>query len=110
MSEYSSWSDVKRRRRELHPDVSDADWEARKQAARIAADAYELGYLMRERREQLGLTQAQVAAKLGMSQARVSQIEHGEIHNLGTIHTYAAALGARVTLGLEYDDQRNAAA
>lgn len=36
---YSSWSEVKRVLREAHPEVSDAEWETRKQAARTAADA-----------------------------------------------------------------------
>jgi transcriptional regulator with XRE-family HTH domain len=69
-----------------------------------------LGHHLRELREELGFTQAQVAARLGMSQARVSQIEHGEIHHLETMRVYAAALGARVTLTLEYGDRTIGAA
>ncbi|MER6356273.1 helix-turn-helix transcriptional regulator [Streptomyces sp. NPDC001634] len=57
-----------------------------------------------------GLTQAQVAATVGISQARVSQIERGEIHNLETMRTYAAALGARITVSIEYGDRTIGAA
>jgi hypothetical protein len=45
-----------------------------------------------------------------MSQARVSQVEHGEIHNIDTMRAYAAALGARISMHLEYDDETIAAA
>ncbi|MGP3968417.1 helix-turn-helix domain-containing protein [Streptomyces sp. 6N223] len=110
MTVYSDWEDVKRRMRELHAEISDEEWQAREEAARIATDAYVLGYHLKELREKLGLTGSQVAAKLGMSLARVSQIEHGEIHNLDTMRTYAAALGARITLRLEYDEEAIAAA
>jgi DNA-binding XRE family transcriptional regulator len=110
MTEFSDWEDVKRRMRAQRPDMSDEEWEAGEKLARIATDAYVLGYHLRELREKLGLTQAQVAARLGMSQARVSQVEHGEIHNLDTMRAYAAALGARITLHLEYDDKTIAAA
>ncbi|NED00771.1 helix-turn-helix transcriptional regulator, partial [Streptomyces sp. SID6648] len=58
-----------------------------------------------EIREEQGLTQAQVAASVGISQARVSQIERGEIHHLETMRTYAAALGARITVSIEYGDR-----
>ncbi|MER6747020.1 helix-turn-helix domain-containing protein [Streptomyces fungicidicus] len=102
MSQYSSWAEVKRRIRENQPEVPDAAWEARKQAARTATDAYVVGHHLREIREEQGLTQGQVAASVGISQARVSQIERGEIHNLETMRAYAEALGARITVTIEY--------
>ncbi|GAB2798259.1 helix-turn-helix domain-containing protein [Streptomyces daliensis] len=103
MSEHSSWDEVKGRMRERSAPVSETEWESRKQAARLATEAYVLGHHLRELREEQGLTQAQVAASLGISQARVSQVERGEIHQLETMCTYAAALGAKVTLALEYE-------
>ncbi|MER7397609.1 helix-turn-helix transcriptional regulator [Streptomyces sp. NPDC000151] len=105
MTGHSSWAEVKRRMREAHPEVTDAEWESRKQAARTATEAYVLGYHLRRIREEQGRTQAQIAAAVGVSQARVSQIERGEIHNLETMRTYAAALGARITLSIEYGDR-----
>lgn len=102
MSQYSSWAEVKRRIRENQPEVPDAEWESRKQAARTATDAYVVGHRLREIREEQGLTQGQVAASVGISQARVSQIERGEIHNLETMRAYAEALGARITVTIEY--------
>lgn len=105
MSQYSSWAEVKRRMRENQPEVSDAEWESRKQAARTATEAHVLGHHLREIREEQGLTQAQVAGAVGISQARVSQVERGEIHNLETMRTYAQALGARITVTIEYGDR-----
>jgi len=110
MTQYSSWDDVKRRRREQHPEVTDAEWAQRKQAARLGTEAYVLGHHLRELREMLELSQAQVAASLGISQARVSQIERGEVHNLETMQTYAAGLGAKLTLTLEYQGRTFGAA
>ncbi|MGY1499751.1 helix-turn-helix domain-containing protein [Streptomyces sp. QTS52] len=105
MNQYSSWAEVKPRMRENQPEVSDAEWESRKQAARTATEAHVLGHHLREIREEQGLTQNQVAGLVGISQARVSQIERGEIHNLETMRTYAEALGARVTVTIEYGDR-----
>jgi DNA-binding XRE family transcriptional regulator len=110
MSRHSSWAEVKRRMREAHPEVSEAEWEARRQAARTATEAHVLGHHLREIREEQGLTQAQVAASVGITQARVSQIERGEIHNLETMRTYAAALGAKITVPIEYGDRTIGAA
>ncbi|GGZ26470.1 helix-turn-helix domain-containing protein [Streptomyces poonensis] len=110
MSGYSSWTEVKRRLREAHPGTSDAQWEARRQAARTSTEAYVLGSHLREIREEQGLTQAQVAASVGISQARVSQIERGEISDLETVRTYAAVLGARITVSIEYGDRADGAA
>ncbi|WP_309484199.1 helix-turn-helix domain-containing protein [Streptomyces himalayensis] len=70
MTQYSSWAEVKRRMRENQPEVSDAEWESRKQAARTATEAHVVGYHLREIREEQGLTQGQVAQSLGISQAR----------------------------------------
>ncbi|WP_424211242.1 helix-turn-helix domain-containing protein [Streptomyces sp. BI20] len=110
MSGYVSWTEAKRRRREAHPEISDAEWAAREQRARTATQALVLGHHLRELREEQGLTQAAVAEAVGISQARVSQIERGEIHNLETMRSYAAALGARVVVSLEYGDRTIGAA
>ncbi|MDX3453684.1 hypothetical protein PV396_17275 [Streptomyces sp. ME02-8801-2C] len=58
MSQYSGWAQVKRRMREKQPEVSDAEWESRKQAARTATEAHVLGHRPREVREGLSITRA----------------------------------------------------
>ncbi|MCN9242885.1 hypothetical protein NGF19_19140 [Streptomyces sp. RY43-2] len=47
MSGHSSWAGVKRQVREAHPEVSDAEWVARRQVARTATEAYVLGHHLR---------------------------------------------------------------
>lgn len=54
MGQYSSWAEVKRRMRENQPDVSDAEWESRRQAARTATEAYVVDHRLREIREEQG--------------------------------------------------------
>ncbi len=39
-----------------------------------------------------------MAGALGVSQARVSQIEHGHIDGLDTLRAYAEVLGAEVSI------------
>lgn len=110
MGQYSNWAEAKRRIRENQAGTSDVEWESRKQAARTATEAYVVGHHLREIREEQGLTQTQVAKLLGISQARVSQIERGEIHHLETMRSYAEALGARITVTIEYGDRTVGAA
>jgi transcriptional regulator with XRE-family HTH domain len=54
------------------------------------------GYQLAQLRKNSGLTQAQVAAAMGISQARVSQIEHGKITELDAVRAYIEALGGTV--------------
>jgi DNA-binding XRE family transcriptional regulator len=100
-----SWRETKAKMREARLDIGDAEWAERKEVARRATEAYVVGYHLRELRLARGFTQAEVAERLGVSQARVSQIERGRIHNMEAIRAYAAGLGARVSLVIEWDDE-----
>ncbi|WP_308294620.1 helix-turn-helix transcriptional regulator [Streptomyces sp. JJ66] len=62
--------------------MSEEEWAAGQEEARVRTEAYVLGYHLRQIREEQGLTQADVATAVGVSQARVSQIERNEIHQL----------------------------
>lgn len=59
-------------------------------------------YRLRELREDAGLTQAQVAERIGVGQRQVSKIEHGDLDaaKIGTIRRYLEAVGG--SLSLEY--------
>jgi DNA-binding XRE family transcriptional regulator len=58
------------------------------------------------RREELGLTQTAVAARMGTSQSSVARIEAGEIDaRLSTVDRYAAAIGCRVVWELAPEDE-----
>jgi transcriptional regulator with XRE-family HTH domain len=53
-------------------------------------------------RRALGLSQTQVAARMGTSQSAVARLEAGELDvRLSTLERYAAALGQRLEINLE---------
>ncbi len=57
-----------------------------------------------ERRHSLGLSQTQVAARMGTSQSAVARIETGTSDVLlSTVERYASALGGRLGWTLEAD-------
>jgi predicted XRE-type DNA-binding protein len=73
--------------------------------ARAEGAAYEFGFQLKEVRRRSGLSQAQVAEKLGVSQNRVSQIERGQIEKtqIGTLMSYIEALGGLLTVSARHD-------
>ncbi|MEU7856847.1 helix-turn-helix transcriptional regulator [Nonomuraea sp. NPDC049141] len=95
MSPARRWQDIKAEAHRLHPEMAEPQRQA---AADARLDAYVAGYHLKELRKSLGKKQSEVAAALGISQARVSQIENGDLESmeLETIRAYAAALGGHV--------------
>ena len=67
---------------------------AERERSRAEMRAEQRGYQLAQLRKNAGLTQAQVAAVMGVTQARVSQIEHGKITEVdavaGTLRPSAA--------------------
>ena len=86
-----------------HP-VDRATVEEHKQRMLAEVRAYRL----RELREAAGLTQAEVAARIGVSQRQVSKIERGDLNNsrIGTIRGYLAAVGGDLIIEYETGDAR----
>jgi transcriptional regulator with XRE-family HTH domain len=58
-----------------------------------------------ELRKERGLSQADLAERLGVTQKRISAIERAEDLNLSTLERYVAALGGRLHAGIEFDDE-----
>ncbi|MGH3408729.1 MAG: helix-turn-helix transcriptional regulator [Streptosporangiaceae bacterium] len=99
MTSYHSWDEVQR---ELLTDRQIAESEQR--AQRLLAQVY--AYRLAEIRKRRGLTQTEVAHRMGVSQRRVSAIEHGaERATRTTLAAYAAALGGRLRLVAEFEDE-----
>jgi ribosome-binding protein aMBF1 (putative translation factor) len=78
--------------------------------AEIGAGARELlararGHQLAETRRHLGLAQKGIAAAMGLSVARVSQIEHGEVASFEVIARYVEALGGRLDLVADFGDR-----
>ncbi|MGC0423189.1 helix-turn-helix domain-containing protein [Embleya sp. AB8] len=97
------WQDVKADAHRVSPNLADPAVQSR---ARAELDAYVVGFQLKELRKSLGKTQTEVAAVLGVSQARVSQIETGDLDamELETLRSYAAALGGRLEVAVNIGD------
>lgn len=71
--------------------------ESQRLARELADDHLELIAALRAVREHLELSQAELGARMGVSQATVSAFESGESEpRLSTVRRYAHALGANV--------------
>jgi DNA-binding XRE family transcriptional regulator len=104
MSTYSKWSEVKEKGRELDPRTSEGQATGR-DAARERREAYVRGHQLAEMRTAVGITQTDLADALGVSQARISKIEHGEISGIDVIRAYVAALGGSVDVVARLGDR-----
>lgn len=91
-------SDVKAEACALDP-RSDAERAvAEAAAARERREAYVRGYQLAEIRKAVGITQDELAESLGVTQARVSKIENGEVSGIDVTRDYIAALGGHLDL------------
>lgn len=84
-------------------DRSIAEWKERNPERAKNFDegfeSFKIGVLFKSSREQAGLTQEEVARKLGTKKSAISRIEnHAEDIRLSTLHKYAKALGKTVNL------------
>jgi DNA-binding XRE family transcriptional regulator len=97
MSPARTWREVKADAHRLHPELADPHAQAE---AAAALDAYIAGHHLKELRKALGKTQADLAAVLGVSQSRISQIENGDLAamELDTLRAYARALGGHLDI------------
>ncbi|GAB3807364.1 hypothetical protein GCM10028798_31750 [Humibacter antri] len=74
-------------------------------ADRLRAEAR--AWQLRELRKAAGLTQAQLASEIHVSQKRISQIERGTIENLKveTLRRYLGGIGLEPSLFISVDDR-----
>ena len=65
-------------------------------------------YRLRDLREGAGLTQAQLAERIGVGQRQVSKIERGDLDSakVGTIRSYLEAVGGGLAIEYVLGDQR----
>lgn len=68
--------------------------------AQVAQDACVAGYRLAELRGKAGMTQTQLAEAMGVSQARISAMERGELDSLtvASVRAYITALGGTVRI------------
>lgn len=64
------------------------------------------GYALAEVRKAQGVTQRELAQRVGVSQNRISKIEKGDFHKtqLGTVQKYIEALGGRVSVDATFGE------
>jgi DNA-binding XRE family transcriptional regulator len=98
MTDYVNWRDVKAKARAIDPERDSAERVAQRQQMRERMLASVTGVRLAEIRRQLGLTQTQLAEAAGLSQARISQIENGDVVGLETLRAYVVGLGGRVDI------------
>ncbi|WP_433053732.1 helix-turn-helix domain-containing protein [Dactylosporangium sp. CS-033363] len=103
MSSYVRWSDI----RAEH--VERAGGEEAVAAGKQQLLAEVLGHRLAEVRKQRGLTQQEVADRMGVTKGRVSQIEQGQVSGQDVISRFAAALGGRLHQAIYFDDGNIAA-
>jgi DNA-binding XRE family transcriptional regulator len=101
---YSKWSDVKARGQAADPRTDDEKAVA-KAAARERREAYVRGHQLAEIRTTAWVTQAELAEALGVSQARISKIEHGEISGIDVVRSYVSALGGSIDVVARLGDR-----
>jgi transcriptional regulator with XRE-family HTH domain len=61
---------------------------------------------MAEMRKRRGLTQEQVATRMGLSVARVSQIESGDVSTQDVLDRFVIALGGTLKLIADFGDEQ----
>lgn len=98
MAGHSKWSDVR-------PQVvAELGGEQVVAEARQRQQAYIDAYRLAERRTALGLTQAEVAERMGVTKGRVSQIERGEVSTVDVIARYVQAIGGQLQISAVFGD------
>ena len=64
------------------------------------------GWRLAEIRKRRGMTQEQVAVRMGVSVARVSQIERGDVSTQDVLNRYVSALGGTLKLIADFGDEQ----
>jgi DNA-binding XRE family transcriptional regulator len=98
MSGHGRWRDSGHLERAMETAGGSAEFEAEVQQVQDQAR----GWRLAEMRKRRGLTQEQVAAHMGISVARVSQIEKGDVSTRDVLDRYVAALGGTLKLVADF--------
>lgn len=92
MTERRGWDDIKAARR---------DSPARRRGYEKAGRAIRLAFEIRALREKKGISQRELAERVGTTQSAIARLEAGNISpSLPTLDKIAAALGAEVSLSI----------
>ncbi|MFI5960156.1 helix-turn-helix domain-containing protein [Cryptosporangium sp. NPDC051539] len=98
MSGHVRWEDIRAEQ------VARAGGEAAVEAGKEELLAAAIGHRLAEVRRSRGLTQQQVADRMGVTKGRISQIEQGKVSGHEIVARFAAALGGRLHQAIYFDD------
>ena len=98
MTSYVRWQDIRAE------NVERAGGEEAIETGKQELLAEVLGHRLSEVRRARGLTQQQVAERMGITKGRVSQIEQGKISGQDVLVRFAAALGGRLHQAIYFED------
>ncbi|MBE1876730.1 helix-turn-helix domain-containing protein [Myceligenerans pegani] len=102
MTELKRWQDSPHRERAIEHAGGE---EAFAEGVRRMLDEAR-GWRLAEMRKRRGLTQKQVAEAMGVSVARVSQIEAGDVSTQEVLGRYVDALGGTLYLVADFGDEQ----
>jgi DNA-binding XRE family transcriptional regulator len=97
MTSHVAWNDI----RDEH--IARVGGEVAVEAGKRELLAEVIGHRLAEIRRTRGLTQQQVADRMGVTKGRVSQIERGKISGQDVLARYATALGGRLHQAIYFD-------
>jgi DNA-binding XRE family transcriptional regulator len=95
---YMAWNEIRAEQ------VARAGGEAAVEAGKREMLGEVIGHRLAEARRARGLTQQQVADRMGVSKGRISQIERGKVSGQDVLARYATALGGRLHQAIYFDD------
>ncbi len=97
-----SWESIKRTKAKgLTSAKAPASMEERRRGYREAREAFELSEQVRAARERAGITQAELAARIGSTQPAIARLEAGGVTpNLATLRRIASALSLELVVQL----------
>ncbi|WP_327107871.1 helix-turn-helix domain-containing protein [Nonomuraea glycinis] len=98
MTGYARWKDI----RAEH--VERAGGEEVVEAGKQELLAKVQGHRLAEIRRSRGMTQQDIAQRMGVTKGRVSQIEQGKISGQDVLARYATALGGQLHQSIYFDD------
>ena len=94
----TTWTQMSEDRRMAMNEAERAEYDRAYAEARLAAD---VGERIRTARETAGLSQRDLATRMGTSQAAVARLEAGGVGaTLTTLHRVAVALGLKLNIDL----------
>ena len=100
MTNFPKWSEV---RADV---VAAAGGEEAVAEARKRNQAYIDRHRLAERRKAVGLSQTDVADKMGVTKSRVSQIERGEVSTVDALARYIQALVGQIQISAVFGDDQ----